>query len=536
MVVFDEGGKTVVALVLSGAVAALAPDDEQGSFTGRVCIGDDGLVEAVTHSATEAMPAGFEDAPVVEVDGVIYPGFIDLHSHVAYNTLPLWSDPARTKAYAHHDSWPGGDSYRNEITWPAWTLLNAAPESVLAYVQVRALAGGTTSIQGWPSLSRSAANPLVRSIDNEQIGPLTDPVVVSALTLDSDDLRKRAGHLKVGRSFIYHCAEGAPGSVVADEFEDLVTNRCVKPGLIAIHCTALDAGAFKRWGATAPDGGDDPVGAVVWSPFSNLWLYGVTTDVPAALENNVAVCLGTDWGPSGTKNLLGELKVARAWSDAQDWGLSDHDLVRMITANPGDALSRAWRTPAGRLVAGGLGDVVVLAKRDTDPWTNVVRSRERDVELVIVGGRPHYGTKSLMQAAGAGTTTSVKLAGTTRHFPLVLPDGSGGAWAWSEVLAGLDAVRADAKVNPPKGPAASRGGDGAGAGEAGVGDPPGTPRLDVGLDMPGTVQETAGPPPPGRTVNVPPIDSLDHSPAWLKTLKGRGFHGGALDGLAEQFG
>lgn len=524
-----------MALVLSGKVVPLAPGEEQRTFAGRVWLGDDGRIAAVTPGTGGPEPAGFDAAPVVAVDGLIYPGFIDLHSHVAYNTLPLWSDPARTKPYAHHDSWPGGDSYKNEITWPAWTLLNAAPESVLAYVQVRALAGGTTAIQGWPSLSRSAANQLVRSIDNEQVGPLKDPVVVSALTLDGDDLRKRAEHLKQGRSFIYHCAEGAPGSVVADEFEDLVTSRCVKPGLIAVHCTALDEGAFKRWGSTLAAGSDGPAGTVVWSPFSNLWLYGVTTDVPAAVANNVAVCLGTDWGPSGTKSLLGEIRVAKAWSEAQDWGLSDHDLVRMLTANPGDALARAWRTPVGRLVEGGLGDVVVLADRTADPWANVVGSREVDVRLVVVGGRPRYGTKALMEAAGATATSSVAVGTTTRHVPLVLPDGSGRAWEWDDVLERLEAVRADARLHPPKGPAGARGAAADGPSTPGRGDPPGTPRLEVSLDMPGTVQESAGPPPPGRTVEVPPIDTLHHSPAWLKTLKGRGFHAGALDGLAKQF-
>jgi hypothetical protein len=29
----------------------------------------------------------------VETKGCIYPGLIDLHSHVVYNILPLWSPP-----------------------------------------------------------------------------------------------------------------------------------------------------------------------------------------------------------------------------------------------------------------------------------------------------------------------------------------------------------------------------------------------------------------------------------------------------------
>jgi hypothetical protein len=47
--------------------------------------------------ATAAPPAGYEAAPRVRVDGVVAPGLIDLHNHLAYNTLPLWV--GRPEAY-----------------------------------------------------------------------------------------------------------------------------------------------------------------------------------------------------------------------------------------------------------------------------------------------------------------------------------------------------------------------------------------------------------------------------------------------------
>ncbi len=50
--------------------------------------------------------------------------------------------------------------------------------------------------------------------------------------------------------------------------------------------------------------------------------------------------------------------------------------------------------------------------------------------------------------------------------------------------------------------------------------------------MPGGPGATAGPPPPGVTVDIPAIEPLHHGPRWLASLRGRGFHDGALDGLA----
>ncbi|HET9444447.1 MAG TPA: hypothetical protein VFO65_14050 [Acidimicrobiales bacterium] len=508
---------------------------EAESFEGRVWLGDDGLVSAVTR-AGERAPKGFDDAPVLDVgDAVVHPGFVDLHSHLGYNTLPLWTEPSQATPFLHHDIWPGEATYGPRVGWPAWTLAKRAPECVLAYVQVRALAGGTTAIQGWPNLSRPPVNRLVRSVDDDQPGSLKDPTSVSALTLDVAGLASRKAAMDEGRVFLYHCAEGQPGSRVRQEFDDLATAGCLRTQLVAIHCSAVGREEFERWRRAAAPGRGKPAGTIVWSPLSNLWLYGTTTPVPDALAARLEVALGTDWGPSGTKNLLGEIKVARLWSDSQGWGLTDLQLARMVTCAPGDALASAWGHPVGRLARGGLGDLVVLDRRHDDVWANLVAATERDVRLVTVGGRALYGTKALLDAAGERATTSVTVGSTRRRVVLVRPDDPSRAWPWADVVKRLERVRADAATVPPAGPAASRGRGRAAAPppDPAAGDPPGAPELVVRLDMPGGPSETAGPPPKGRTVDVPPLEPLHHDRRWLKSLPGRAFHGGALDGLAR---
>ena len=241
---------------------------------------------------------------------------IDLHSHIGYNAIPLWTQPGEKKPFLHHDIWPGRSSYRPKIGWPAWVLAKGAPEALMVYVQVRALAGGTTSIQGWPAINRNPANPLLRNIDDQKFADARDGrdnVRTSALTKDMDELAEISQDLAEGKGFIYHCAEGKPDSLVVREFEHLSRTNCLRSRLIAIHCTALGEPQFAQWNARASIAGDPSPGAVVWSPFSNLWLYGLTTPVRAAARHGIRICLGTDWGPSGTKNLLGELKVARIW-------------------------------------------------------------------------------------------------------------------------------------------------------------------------------------------------------------------------------
>ena len=59
----------------------------------------------------------------------------------------------------------------------------------------------------------------------------------------------------------------------------------------APHLGAIEA----VQGADAPAPAGYAQAPTVWSPFSNLWLYGATTDVVAAHHRKMRICLGADW-------------------------------------------------------------------------------------------------------------------------------------------------------------------------------------------------------------------------------------------------
>ena len=40
--------------------------------------------------------------------------------------------------------------------------------------------------------------------------------------------------------------------------------------------------------------------SMVWSPLSNLILYGQTADIAAAKASGITIGIGSDWSPSGT--------------------------------------------------------------------------------------------------------------------------------------------------------------------------------------------------------------------------------------------
>jgi 5-methylthioadenosine/S-adenosylhomocysteine deaminase len=508
-----------MALVLAGRIVPLTEHDPSAVFRGRVWLGDEGTIDAVTKANAKG-PVGFADAPTVDVgDALVLPGLIDLHNHLGYNTLPLWSEPSQATPFRHHNSWPTAPTYTPTITWPAWVVAHSEPEALLAYVQTRALVGGTTAIQGWPGASREV-NVVMRNIDSEKVGT-TNPnliytSVVTKTPLELGEMAQAIGH-DVG--FIYHCAEGQPGSVVESEFVDAANAGCLRKTFIGIHCNALAPADWTRWAK-------NQAGAVVWSPFSNLWLYGSTADITAARARGVPICLGSDWGPSGTKHVLGEMKVAKIVNGANDLGLSDKDLVAMVTANPGDVLARCWSRPIGRLVPGGFGDVSVLrAGGSGTVWSQIVAATERDVMLVVVGGRPRYGDAAVMTAAGVKQSNALTLAGAKRKLALSRPDDPTKAWSWTDIRRRLDGVR----KNPGAALARARKRRGGFAGALDAREAP----LELALDMPGGGGLAfAGPPPDPAAVTIAPLPTLVHDAAFFASIHGHGFHGGLLDGLA----
>jgi cytosine/adenosine deaminase-related metal-dependent hydrolase len=516
--------------VLTGTVVTY--DDAQPVVTGgAVYIGDDGLIDAVQPSRRRP-PAGFADAPRVATDGVITPGLIDLHNHLAYNFLPLWSAPRET-AYTSRHQWPSAATYGRDVSNPAQAMGIVAAAAALRFAEIRAAAGGATAIQGSPPLTRAFPGWMVRNVEKEQIPAFGDEqrIFQAVIKADVAKLRGYAERLAGGRSFIYHLAEGTADTLLG-EYDDLREAGCVHPNLIGIHSTALGEEQYRDWAASGP-------GTVVWSPFSNIWLYGDTTDVLAARRLGHLVCLGSDWGPSGTKNLLGELKVAALWNDeALAGALDDRDLGLMATANAGDALSRCWGVDVGRLRPGALADVLVTTRRDPDPHRNLLRSDERGVRLVTVGGRPVLGNPSLLKAIGvpAGDIEPLLVGGVRKGVVMKLPEAlippdpvlrAEATMSWADGLAAMRALADD-----PAG-AVRR------AREAKERRPRGAPEpLEFVPDMPGP-DGTEG----SRALTddeldqlvVPPPPSLAHDAAWFRTVDTAKPYAALLRRLRDRF-
>jgi 5-methylthioadenosine/S-adenosylhomocysteine deaminase len=147
----------------------------------------------------------------------------------------------------------------------------------------------------------------------------------------------------------------------------------------------------------------------VWSPFSNLLLYGETANVKAAKAAGVLISLAPDWSPTGSKSMLGELKIADVLNRTQlDRLFSDPELVAMVTRNP--AIALGWGHIAGQIAPEFIGDVIVVDAIEENAHRNLIRATETHVKLVIVRGEPLYGDATVMR--------------TLKTYPIALPDGA----------------------------------------------------------------------------------------------------------------
>jgi hypothetical protein len=173
----------------------------------------------------------------------------------------------------------------------------------------------------------------------------------------------------------------------------------ISSALAGIHCAGLRPEDFAVLGQRG--------GSMVWSPLSNLLLYGDTTNIAAAKSAGVPIALGSDWSLTGSKNLLNELKVAKTVNEVGGLGLTDRELVSMTTGVPASIVK--WDGLVGSLEPGKRADFIIVdALPDTDVYTSLISAPETAIQLVAIDGRPVVGEAALMSAlVAAGETLTV---------------------------------------------------------------------------------------------------------------------------------
>lgn len=418
-------------LALRGRVVTV--DDRFSVIADGVVYVDGGTISAV-QPAAKAAPKGFADVAVVNVEGTLYPGLIELHNHLSYDVLPLWNVPRR---YGNRDQWSGTPEYRKLITGPM-KVLGASPgllPAVVRYVECKCLLGGVTTSQGVELFSNRGARRfyrgLVRNVESTDEADLPE-ASARIPDIDARDAARFRERLLRQTSFLLHLSEGTDDKA-RSHFLALHTpggKWAITRSLIGIHCAGLLREDFHVMAANR--------GSMVWSPLSNLLLYGQTARVADARREGVRVAMGSDWSPSGSKNLLGELKAARVADDLGGGRISDRDLVAMATRDA--AVILRWDKVLGTIEPDKRADLVVVSGTGGDPYAMLLAATERDLGLVVINGVARHGRAGLMRKLGVVDGEPLKVGGERFVLQLAQPtaDPIVGALSLSHAVETLD--------------------------------------------------------------------------------------------------
>jgi hypothetical protein len=389
------------ALVLRGTLLTPATVYERGA----VRIDADGIIECA------GCDCATDDARVVDCgDSVIAPGLVNPHDHLAYDADP--PRPLGAERYEHRHDWRLGLRGHTALEYEG-----GASAVERAAHELRLLLGGATTVAGGAGHAG-----LVRNPDVSGLGEGLPTVVADSETFPLDDSgglllasgcaygSHHATASDVARTggFLGHFAEGIDRDAqneidcaLPEEFGLLGAQTAV------VHAVAVDARGAAALGAAQS--------VVVWSPRSNVALYGNTAPVPLLLRSGVEVALGTDWLLTGSMNLLRELACATRLNETYfDGTLEPRDLFAMVTTagaravGAGDAL--------GRLARGYVGDALVVARRAREPHAAVVGASPDDIELVVRGGDAVYGRDALVAALAPGPCEPIDVCGAAQRI------------------------------------------------------------------------------------------------------------------------
>ncbi len=405
------------SLLLRGNV--VLPD---GSARDRYVQVRDGRIVSISR----VRPPRTDDLPYVATrrSDWIFPGLIDLHTHSAYNLIPLWiSDRA---PFRNRFEWRGDDGYGTNVKRVKREITKSDALVVGVASELQAVAGGTAVLQESRPLDTDigAKDGLLLCRDTASATDLgldpkrriysvvdffrpsdRDPrngVPTPHNTIDRYVAARDAGKLV---ATIGHLSEGQSG---------FGSNRAVDPysrrefEALMAHPAFSDPERVRSSPLTLVHGcGIDPHDethttflrergiSVVWSPVSNLLLYGDTIDASAFVDAGVNLALGSDWSPSGSKHVWEEAQFARFYLKSIGATVSDAEIFRMVTTSAAACLG----VPTiGRIQEGGLADFFILrSPLETDNALEVFfGTADRHVLATIIGGRPIYGDRKFM--------------------------------------------------------------------------------------------------------------------------------------------
>lgn len=358
------------------------------------------------------LAVAFPEASRLDCRGntVLSPGWVNVHEHEAFSYA--FPDPALKPVYHHREEWILGRNNMPALPVPAdqhYDPDDPLTHALLSWVELRHLFAGTTTLGGSGAMFGLARN----------VGRRTDPADAVAYTFEADmevfpfsrnatekfadvcrDDGVPAPRLTIDSepelAYAPHVGEGRKSDCTASSEIDaflayVAEQRNSGRRFSAVHAVATGPEQLARFSELDV--------TLVWSPRSNLSLYGETIDLRESQRQGVRLALGTDWSPSGSFNMLEEFNCARAVAQKIADPLDAHQLWLMATHNA--AYAAGIDDVVGQLAEGFYADLALLRKREgLEAYAVAVNATVDDVALVWLDGKPIFADAEIARQMG----------------------------------------------------------------------------------------------------------------------------------------
>jgi hypothetical protein len=331
---------------------------------------------------------------VVCPDGVVSPGLINAHDHLTFAQNPPYTRTA--ERYEHRHDWRRGLRGHTRLS-----STGSATADQIRWAELRFVLGGATSVNGsggQPGFLRNLDSANMDGLGQEAVNYETFPLGDSGgelLTMGCGyPSIDTAAAIAMNDAYTPHVAEGI-GPEARNEFLCIRSgaNDLVQPQSAFIHGVGLlppDIAEMARDGT-----------ALIWSPRSNITLYGDTARVTEYARLGVSIALGSDWLISGSMNMLRELQCADALNRNYFGGFfTDEALWLMATRDAAAAL--AVDDVIGVLAPNRVADIAIFDGSMRRDHRAVIDATPRDVALVLRGGTALYGDAEVIAALPGG--------------------------------------------------------------------------------------------------------------------------------------
>ena len=315
----------------------------------------------------------------------VYPSLINTHDHLQGNYRP----PVGPKKGCFYLTWqPWDKDLKSSKTFKERS--NISREELYSLSSYKCIFSGVTTV-----------NDHFPHNLNKNIIPALPIRVIQDYCIEHEctsyDLKwgggietEHASAVKNKWPFITHLSEGfdyeSMRSVETLEKLNVLDSQC-----LFIHCIGFSDEDIKK---TAKAGA-----SVSWCAHSNMFMFNVTAKIRKMIKAGINVCIGTDSSATGSANLLAEMKYDRElYRKLYGEDLPAKKIFEMVTVNAAKAF---WmQDKIGRLEEGMLGDILVLKAKEDDPYENFVNADMKDIELLVLEGKPIYGELRFLDILG----------------------------------------------------------------------------------------------------------------------------------------